>query len=133
MGQIQVVMNGRSYRLACGDGEEARLQSLASMVKVKVDELALQFGQVGEDRLFLMSALLIADELLDARERLIVQSEAAADAAQSTPPPAAERPSSAPAKAADAPAGSSPPEKPAASQARPAQPAASVRKPARNS
>lgn len=62
-------MNGRTYRLACGDGEETRLQSLAAHVKAKVDTLAQQFGQVGEDRLFLMAALLVADELFELRDR----------------------------------------------------------------
>lgn len=97
MGQILVTLNGRSYRLACGDGEEARLQSLAAIVKSKVDQLAIQFGQVGEDRLFLMSALLIADELLDARERLTLGAAASATAepaaAGSQPATARDRPS----------------------------------------
>ncbi len=69
MGHVAVTLNGRSYRFACGDGEEARLHDLAAHVKSKVDTLALQFGQVGEDRLFLMAALLVADELFEARER----------------------------------------------------------------
>jgi cell division protein ZapA len=69
MGQVTVTLNSRTYRLACGDGEEARLQALAAHVKVKVDALAAQFGQVGEERLLLMAALLVTDELFDARER----------------------------------------------------------------
>ena len=70
MGQILIVLNGRTYRLACGDGQEERLQSLAAHLKSKVDTLAIQFGQVGEERLLLMAGLLVTDELFDARERI---------------------------------------------------------------
>lgn len=69
MGHVTLTMNGRSYRLACGEGEETRLQLLAAHVKSKVDAVTAQFGQIGEDRLFLMAALLVADELFEARER----------------------------------------------------------------
>jgi cell division protein ZapA len=70
MGQVTVTLNGRSYRLRCGDGEEQRLIALADHVRSKLNGLVQQFGQAGEDRLLLMSALLIADELWDARARL---------------------------------------------------------------
>jgi len=68
MRQVTVTVNGRTYRLSCGDDEEERLQRLADYVAGKVDELAGEFGQVGEERLLLMAALLIGDELFDARE-----------------------------------------------------------------
>jgi cell division protein ZapA len=68
MGQIALTLNGRTYRLACGDGEEEeRLQALARHVEEKVDSLSAELGQIGEARLFMMSALLIADELFEAR------------------------------------------------------------------
>lgn len=65
MGQVSVTLNGRTYRLACGDGEEARLAEIATYVKSKLDHLAIEFGQAGDDRLLLMTALLITDELYD--------------------------------------------------------------------
>jgi cell division protein ZapA len=70
MGQVTVTVNGRTYRLQCGAGEEQRLIELATYVGARVDGLAAEFGQVGDERLLLMAALLVADELLDARERL---------------------------------------------------------------
>lgn len=70
MGQIAVTLNGRTYRLRCGDGEEDRLVVLATQVKAKFDELLAQHGNAGEDRLLLMTALLLADELQDARSAL---------------------------------------------------------------
>lgn len=67
MGQILVAINGRTYRLACADGQETRLEALAACVTAKVDQVAKDFGQVGEERLMLMAALLVADDLFELR------------------------------------------------------------------
>lgn len=67
MGQIAVTLNGRTYRLRCGDGEEERLLELATHVSARVEGLVANFGQVGDDRLMLMAALTIADELWEVR------------------------------------------------------------------
>ena len=79
MGQVSVTINSRTYRLACEEGEEARLLELATHVKERVENLATEFGQVGEERLMLMAALLIADELWDTRRALEVQIEEATE------------------------------------------------------
>jgi cell division protein ZapA len=70
MGHVTVTINSRTYRLRCGDGEEQRLVALANQVKARVDRLLSEFGNVGDDRILLMAALLIADELMDARMML---------------------------------------------------------------
>jgi cell division protein ZapA len=70
MGQVTVTVNGRTYRLQCGAGEERRLIELATHVGHRVDGLAAEFGAIDDARLLLMAALLVADELLDARARL---------------------------------------------------------------
>lgn len=72
MGQVAVTVNGRTYRLKCGDGEEARLLELAGYLTARVEAVAKEFGQVGDDRLLLMAALLITDELFDVRARASV-------------------------------------------------------------
>ena len=65
MAQVDVSVNGQSYRIACEDGQEDRLIDLATMVDEKVLELVNQIGQVGSNRLLVMAALIIADELVD--------------------------------------------------------------------
>jgi cell division protein ZapA len=70
MGQISVNINNNNYNLACRDGEEERLIELASFVNEKAESLTESLGNIGETRLLLMSALLMADELKDAWERL---------------------------------------------------------------
>jgi cell division protein ZapA len=86
MGQVAVTLNGRSYRFDCGDGEEARLAELAAFVKGRVEEIGRQFGNAGDERILLMAALLIADELWDARvalaEKAVAVNEPVKDAAK---------------------------------------------------
>ncbi len=67
MGQISLTLNGRTYRVGCEDGEEKRLGALGAHVREKLETVVRDFGQVGEARLLMMTALLIADELYEAR------------------------------------------------------------------
>ena len=70
MGQVSVPVNGRSYALSCDDGQETRIRRLAQYVDAKVTEFVGSVGQVGEARLLLLAALVIADELSDANDAL---------------------------------------------------------------
>ena len=90
MGQVAVTLYGRSYRFDCGDGEEARLAELAAFVKGRVEELARQFGNAGEERMLLMAALLIADELWDTRAALAKKGASGEPAQEPAPEPARE-------------------------------------------
>jgi cell division protein ZapA len=71
MGQVAVTINGRTYAVQCADGEEARLAELADYVRRRADALAEEFqsdrGPIGDDRLLVLTALLLADELWEAR------------------------------------------------------------------
>ena len=49
MAQVDVSVNGQSYRIACEDGQEDRLVDLAAMVDEKVLGLVNQIGQVGSN------------------------------------------------------------------------------------
>jgi cell division protein ZapA len=68
MGQVSVPVNGRSYAITCEDGQETRIRRLAQYVDAKVAEFVGSVGQVGEGRLLLLAALVIADELSDAND-----------------------------------------------------------------
>src|SRR5712692_10861430 len=70
MGQISLTVNGRPFALTCEDGQETRIRRLGQYVDAKVAEFVKSAGQVGEARLLLLAALVIADELADANEAL---------------------------------------------------------------
>ena len=69
MAVVDVEVNGRTYPVGCEDGQEAHVLALARHYDGQVRQVAEQVGQVGDLRLFLMAALLLADELSDARAR----------------------------------------------------------------
>jgi cell division protein ZapA len=70
MGQISLTVNGRPFSFVCEDGQEARIRRLGQYVDAKIAEFVRSVGQVGEARLLLLAALVIADELADANEAL---------------------------------------------------------------
>jgi cell division protein ZapA len=70
MTQVTIEVNGRPYTVGCEDGQEAHLVELAGLFDYQVRQVGLSVGQLGETRLFLMGALLLADELADTRVRL---------------------------------------------------------------
>lgn len=73
MAQINIDVNGRPYAVGCEDGQEPHLLELARMFDHQVRQVSQDMGQLGDTRLFLMGALLLADELHDARARLAAQ------------------------------------------------------------
>ncbi|GAA0526186.1 cell division protein ZapA [Rhizomicrobium palustre] len=60
---VNVMVNGKAYTIACDDGEEQHLKELGAEVDTKVRELLSAVGNVGEQRLLLMAAVLLADEV----------------------------------------------------------------------
>jgi cell division protein ZapA len=70
MAQVTLDVNGRPYVVGCEDGQERHLMELAAVFDRQVRQVGAQLGQLGETRLFLMAALLLADELAEARARL---------------------------------------------------------------
>jgi cell division protein ZapA len=70
MGQVSVTLNGRTYRLECGAGEEAHLIALSKYLASHMETMKHKFGQVGDDRLILMASLMVTDELWEARRQL---------------------------------------------------------------
>jgi cell division protein ZapA len=67
---VNVTINGRQYRMACEEGQEDRLLRLSQSLESRVGELRGKFGEIGDARLTVMAALMIADELTDAMQRI---------------------------------------------------------------
>lgn len=70
MPQVLVNIAGRSYRMACGEGEEARLEGLAELYDGRINEMREAFGEIGDMRLHVMAALTVADEVIELRKTL---------------------------------------------------------------
>ncbi|HEV7462504.1 MAG TPA: cell division protein ZapA [Methyloceanibacter sp.] len=80
MGQVSVTLNGRTYRLECGEGEETHLIALAEYLGSHVDTMKRKFGQVGDDRLILMASLFVIDEFWELRRQMQEMKAALAEA-----------------------------------------------------
>lgn len=70
MAQISVTIAGRVYRMACADGEEEHLEGLASQIDQKIGEMRAAFGEIGDQRLTVMAAITVADELAESRRHV---------------------------------------------------------------
>jgi cell division protein ZapA len=70
MSQVNVTINGRQFRMACEDGQEDHLMELARELDVRIEGLRAKFGEIGDNRLTVMAALTVADELAEMGKRL---------------------------------------------------------------
>jgi cell division protein ZapA len=77
MATVEVEISGRRYTVACRDGEEPHLRSVAAIVDEKAQEAAAALGNLGEARQLLFASLLLADELKERRAAPEAASEAA--------------------------------------------------------
>ncbi len=71
MGKVHIVVNNRGYDVACDEGQEGQVTELGQDLARRVDKIAHSVGQIGDARLLLMAALLIADELTAAKKELL--------------------------------------------------------------
>ncbi len=70
MAQISVVIAGRTYRMACNEGEEYHVESLARLLDGKIEGLRQSFGEIGDQRLVVMAALTIAEDLHESGQKI---------------------------------------------------------------
>src|SRR6478609_7878215 len=70
MGQVNATIAGRQYRLACEDGQEDHLLALAKDIDTRIIDLRRKFGEIGDTRLTVMAALMVADDLAEANRRV---------------------------------------------------------------
>jgi cell division protein ZapA len=68
--QVNVTINGRQFRMACEDGQEDHLRGLAKDLDDRITALRGQFGEIGDARLTVMAALMVADELAEAGKKV---------------------------------------------------------------
>ena len=65
MANVNIKFNGKDYLLSCDDGQEENLKELASHLSKKFDELKLNLGNIGENKLLLISSIKVIDDYYD--------------------------------------------------------------------
>ena len=72
MAQVAVQINGKTFRMACDEGQEAHLMGLARELDQTIATLRDSFGEIGDQRLTVMAGVVMADQLSEARARVRV-------------------------------------------------------------
>lgn len=70
MAQVTVTIDGKAYRMACEEGQQAHLENLALRFDRYVSHLKSQFGEIGDLRLTVMAGIMVMDELSEVGRRL---------------------------------------------------------------
>ena len=70
MPQVAVVINDKTYRMACDEGQEQHLLSLAKRFDSCISHLKDSFGEIGDQRLTVMAGVMITDELVELQKKL---------------------------------------------------------------
>jgi cell division protein ZapA len=70
LSRVTVTINGRRFRMACEQGQEAHVRRLAGDFDQRIGRLRAEFGEIGNTQLTVMAALTISDELVEMGGRL---------------------------------------------------------------
>ncbi|GGA95802.1 cell division protein ZapA [Brucella endophytica] len=70
MATVTVTIDGKAYRMACDEGQEAHLTGLAERFDRYVTHLKSSFGEIGDQRVTVMAGIMVMDELTELQKRL---------------------------------------------------------------
>ena len=70
MANVNIKFNRKNYLLSCDDGQEENLKELADHLNKKFDELKLNLGNIGENKLLLISSIKVVDEYYDLMKKI---------------------------------------------------------------
>ena len=65
MANVNIKFNNKDYLLSCDDGQEESLEKLANHLNLKYNELKNNLGNIGENKLLLITSIKIADDYFD--------------------------------------------------------------------
>ena len=72
MAELEIIIGGRSFMVACQEGEEHFLQTAAAMLDTEAQPLVTQMGRLPEARMLLMAGLMLADRTASVEDQLRV-------------------------------------------------------------
>ena len=75
MANVNIKFNGKDYILSCDDGQEDSLKKLAKFLNNKYDELQSRLGNIGENKLLLITTIQLIDEHFELREKILSQKD----------------------------------------------------------
>ena len=73
MANVNIKFNNKDYLLSCDDGQEESLIKLTNFLDKKYNELKDKLGNIGENKLLLITTIKLIDEYFDLKERVSKQ------------------------------------------------------------
>ena len=73
MANVNVKFNNKDYLLSCDDGQEDSLKKLTEFLDKKYSELKDKLGNIGENKLLLITTIQLIDEYFDLKEKVTLQ------------------------------------------------------------
>jgi cell division protein ZapA len=73
MANVNIKFNNKDYLLSCDDGKEESLKKLTSFLDKKYNELKDQLGEIGENKLLLITTIKIVDDYFNLKQKIDLQ------------------------------------------------------------
>ena len=73
MANVNVKFNNKDYLLSCDDGQEEDLKKLTKFLDKKYSDLKSKLGNLGENKLLLITSIQVIDEYFDLKKKVMSQ------------------------------------------------------------
>ena len=73
MANVNIKFNGKDYLLSCDDGQEDSLKKLTNFLDKKYAELKDKLGNIGENKLLLITTIQLIDDYFDLKQKVTNQ------------------------------------------------------------
>jgi len=70
MANVNIKFNGKEFLLSCDDGQEEHLQELSEHLNKKFSNLKSELGNIGENKLLLITSIKIMDEYFETKKKI---------------------------------------------------------------
>ena len=70
MANVNIKFNGKEFLLSCDDGQEEHLEELLSHINEKFNNLKNDLGNIGENKLLLITSVQIMDEYFETKKKV---------------------------------------------------------------
>ena len=70
MANVTIKFNGKEFLLSCDDGQEEHLEDLLIQINQKFNDLKNDLGNIGENKLLLITAVKVMDEYYETKKKL---------------------------------------------------------------
>ena len=75
MANVNIKFNNKDYLLSCDDGQEESLKKLTKFLDKKYSSLREKLGNIGENKLLLITAIQVIDDYFDLKKRVVSQKD----------------------------------------------------------